>query len=180
MNIQEIQSVVGLLCAIIGVLMVYHTLKCNHDWNRRKYTLDIVREWNTNVMTHAIEIERILPHLFDIDKKCDSIVELTLKEAKEIYLSKSDEKEYTLVRHSLHCILNQFEFLATAYIQNVADKTIVETSFGKQLIRLHDILLNYLKIVEEHRGYQPWQPYIDLVVKWKSEKTFINIRVPTA
>ena len=184
MNIHEILSAIGVVGTIIGVFMVYDTLKCNHDWNRRKYTLDIMKEWNDNVMRYAIEVERVCPHLFDIDKKSSTIVELTLEQATKIYTStsqKEEDKDNVVVRHALNSILNQFEFLATAYMQNVADKQIIEESFKKQLIRLHKILSNYLKVVEEHRKYQPWEPYINLVEKWEFEdKQKKDIRKPTA
>jgi hypothetical protein len=70
-------------------------------------------------------------------------------------------------------LLNHFESIASAYLNSVGDKRMIEQSFRGVLTRFYDILLNFIAEVERHRGYGPdygpWKPYTALVQDWKHE-----------
>lgn len=179
MGIMEIFTGIYVFGTFVGLYFVYRNLKASHDWNRRKYALDMIKYWNTDVMNNAIRVESCYNHLFDTNVKLEEIVEITKEEAKKIYTCEPDEKKCFIARHAFNSLLNQFEYISTAYNNKLADSDIVHDSFKPSLIRLHDILINYIKFVEEHRGYQPWKPYIELVSQWKADEAKTKTRPPT-
>lgn len=164
----EILQLFGISITAIGVFMAYQVLKSNHDWYRRKYSLDMLREWNEKVIGHAKEIEKFFPTLLDVDKKKDGI-ELTRERAIKIYTCTPDHPDWNL-RYHIYELLNHFEFVATAYFQGITDVQIIEQSFKEPLLRYHDRLSKFISIVEERRGHQPWPPYIKLINKWNSKE----------
>jgi hypothetical protein len=68
--------------------------------------------------------------------------------------------------------------VSTSYIQQVADKEIIETVLKNSMIKYYDILKNVIDVVEGCEGYQPWAPFSNLVSEWKATKSYI--RKPTA
>jgi hypothetical protein len=169
MDTKEVLMAIGLVGTFLGVIMVYKTLKSNHDWYRRQYTLDILKEWNENIMPLVKIIEDVFPHLLDIDGIQSKGVELTREEAEKIYAGDTKDNKYINLRYTLNSLMNYFEYIATAYLHNVADQRIIFHSFSKSLIRIHDALDNYIEVVKRRRGHQPWQPFLDVISKWKAQ-----------
>lgn len=64
-------------------------------------------------------------------------------------------------------LLNHLESIASSYRNAVGDRQIIEESFRPALSRWHDILVNFILVVKEHRGYDPWEPFVTVVDYWK-------------
>ncbi|MGF1638419.1 MAG: DUF4760 domain-containing protein [Cyclobacteriaceae bacterium] len=155
------------LITIIGLFLTFWTLKANHDWNRRHYATNLIAEWNSKTFSHRKAIETMRPGLVDLDKNGDP-VEITKRDATAIYLSNSTQNvELCELRFHFIELLNYFESISVAYRSGVGDQQIIEESVRSALIRWNDILVNFIQVVNEHRGYEPWEPYTTLVNYWK-------------
>jgi hypothetical protein len=169
---------VGPLLTAVGLFFTVWALRANHDWNRRNFSATLVVPWNDKTSARRKAIEFLRLGLVDLDKSGD-VVELTKKDATAIYVSKpaNGGSEWELRFHFIE-LLNYFESIAVAYTNAVGDQSIIEDSVRNPLIGWHDILQNFIQVVAEHRGYQPWEPYTALVAHWK-RKPFKRRR-PTA
>jgi len=157
---------VGPILTALGLLFTVKTLKANHDWNRRNYATNLVAEWNNKTFAHRKAIECLKPGLVDLNKQREPI-EITKMDASTIYCSKpTDTQDWELRFHFIE-LLNHFEAIAVAYRNGVGDRIIIEESLGNSLIRWHEILVNFIKTVNEHRGYEAWEPYTNLVNYWE-------------
>ena len=160
---------VAMLTAI-GVFLAFWTLKANHNWNRRHYALNMTMKWNSETLVHRKAIEKVMPGLIDVDKQSRQITELSKERATQIYLSdpqKQDQRDDWELRFHFLELLNFFEDISIAYLHCVADQKIIEEAFKSVLIRWYDILLPFMTIVKENRGYDPWSPYTDVIHRWK-------------
>ncbi|QNI30846.1 DUF4760 domain-containing protein [Alloacidobacterium dinghuense] len=155
----------GPIVTAVGVFVAVWTLRANHDWNRRQYTAILVAGWNEKTSIHRKAIERLRPGLIDLDSK-GTPTELTRADAAAIYTAKPDTPEWELRFHFVE-FLNHLEAIASAYRNKVADEQMLEESFRSVLIRVHDILVNFIATVDQHRGYEAWEPYSAVVAYWK-------------
>ncbi len=168
----------GTLGTLIAAGLVFKTLKSNHDWQRREYATNIVRDWNTNTSWHWQAIETVFPHLRDIDRTSGLVSELTRQQALEIYTCEPSSRAYWELRYHFIELLNYLEFVAVAYIQNVADHEIVESCLQLPMVKYHDMFRNVIDVVENCEGYRPWEPYTQVVGRWKARS--VTIRKSTA
>ena len=171
-------TAVGSIGTLLGVLIVLYVLRRNHDWYRRQYALDIMREWNDQALSHTTVIEQSFPGLFHVDTKVKNPVEMTKNDAVGIYTADPKNPKNLAIRTHISELLNYLEYVSTAYMHSVADKKIIETSFKQSLVNIEKILINYIEIVKERRGYQPWQSYLDVVSGWRPGEK--DKRPPTA
>jgi len=158
---------IGAMGTLIGAFLVYRTLVSNHDWQRREYAMNILREWNNNTTEHWRVIEGVFPHLRDVDRTGGRITELTKQQAKDIYTCEPSNNKYWELRYHIVEMLNYLEYVGMSYSQNVADQYIIKCSLKEAMIKYHDILKNMIDVVEICEGYTPWEPYIKLVESWK-------------
>jgi hypothetical protein len=166
--IVQYHNEIGIFVAALAAILIYLTLRANHDWNRRQFAIKMIENWNKATSEHRRAIEKSIPGLVDVDKKSHKVIELTMERATQIYLSKpGDNVDWELRFHMIE-LLNYFEFVATAYLNHVGDRKIIEESFKDTLINQETIYKNFVKVVGENRGYEPWKPYTDLVNRWKT------------
>lgn len=161
----------GTLATAIGVIVAVWTLRANHDWNRRQYTAMLVANWNDKTSLHRKAIEKLLPGLIDLDSR-GTPTELTKAKTESIYSAKPDSTEWELRFHFIE-LLNHFESIAAAYRNGVGDVQMIEESFRSVLVRYHAILSNFIALVNKHRGYEAWEPYLAVVKYWET-KPFIK------
>jgi hypothetical protein len=178
MTITELFTAIGSCGTLLGVVILLFVLKRDHDWRRRKYAIDIVRDWNEKVLRHVREIEKEIPHLFDADIHTLAPAELTKQKAIEVYNATAKGSTINpMVRHHMSELLNYMEFVAMAYTNSVADSNVVEECLVQSLVRVPKTLKNYIELVQERRGYQPWQSYLNVVSKWSAKD--VSMRSPT-
>ncbi len=160
-------TAIGSLGTLIGALMIYNTLKADHDWRRRKHAIDILGKWNDYTADHAKAIEEIFPHIRDVDIRTGCRSELTRDQAKIIYTCNPDDKKNWGLRFHIVELLNHLEGITTAYNHKVADCEIIHKAMKDAMTVWITILKNFLDVVAECEGFQPWQPLIDTIDKWK-------------
>ena len=158
---------IGAIGTLVGAFLVYRTLVCNHDWQRREYGLNLLRDWNANTSKHWQVIEQVFPHLRDVDRTGGKVTELTKQQAKEIYTCEPSNSDCWELRYHLVEMLNYLEYVAMSYSQKVSDQEIIESCLKDAMIKYHDILKNLIDVVESCEGYLPWEPYTALVESWR-------------
>lgn len=158
----------GAIGTLIGALLVHRTLRANHDWARRRYAISMVKQWNENVYPHFRVIENFYPHIRQFDEGEGKYSELTHDTAKNLWKCDPEDSVQWEVKTAIMELLNYFDFIATAYSQNVADSSIIIHSFEKPLTQWHDILTNFIKAAEKGLGFQPWETFLNVVATWKS------------
>jgi hypothetical protein len=172
-------TALGAIGTLISALFILQTLKSNHDWQRRQYALDILRDWNKNTNESGHAVEKAFPGIRDIDKTTGRVNEISKDRAKRIYISnpESDGEDFALRCHIIQ-LLNYLEYVVTAYNSNVADEEVVLSGLKTPIIRWVTILANFLDIVEMCEGFQPWAPLRQTVKEW--EHNPVSRRTPTA
>jgi hypothetical protein len=160
----------------LGLIVAVWTLRANHEWNRRNYTVGLITAWNEKTSSHRKVIERLRPGLIDLNTK-GAVTELTKGDAMAIYTSQIDTPEWELRFHFIE-LLNHFEAVAVAYRNRVGDSRMIDQSLRSALLRWHDILEHFMEVVSQHRGYEPWEPYTAVVAYWKRRP--LKRRLPTA
>jgi hypothetical protein len=175
-----IRQNIGPLIALGSAFIAWFALKANHDWSRRNCALQFMADWNAKTAPHRKAIEEIFPGLIDKDKKAVYQTELTKEIARNIYTSKqanstsqdainSPQPDYWKARFHLMELGNHMECVSSAYINNVADRKMIEVAFKAPMVRWHSAMENFISEVSEHRGYRPWKPWDDLVQEWSKE-----------
>jgi len=171
-------TAIGTIGTLIGAWLVYKALKADHDWNRRQYAMDMLKDWNANTAGHAKAIEDVFPHLRDVDRTGGQVTELTKQQSKHIYTCNPEDASLWNVRFHLVELLNYLEVIAIAYVEGVADEGMVHRCFRGPMMKWHDILTNFIQVVETCEGYQPWEILQQVVGEWKAGQ--IRRRPPTA
>jgi hypothetical protein len=171
---------IGPLVTLIAVAVAYITLKANHDWNRRSFALQMGANWNKQTKSLIDDIETIMPGIlkFGKDKR---LKQINQEEAQKIFDSVYGEnsKEWTLRTRFIH-LLNEFEFIASAYTNKVGDQKIIEQSFKDIFIKWGFVLEHFINIYKEERNNRyPWGPFHSLYEKWTKENPQ-SWRRPTA
>ncbi len=173
-----IATAVGALGTLVGAWLIFRTLRADHDWRRREHAIEMLCQWNDCTADHAKAIEEVFPHIRDADRTTGKVNELTREQAKQIYTCEPDNDRYWNIRFHIIELLNHLESITTAYSNQVADRGIILNSMQEPISVWLRILSNFLDIVAECEGYQPWQPLLDTVGEWTVKKR--EERKPTA
>lgn len=173
-NLLEYANLIIAVVTTLTVITAIWTLRANHAWNRRKYALQLLHDWNENTIQHRRFIESSLPGLLDKNNKTKKIVELSKNDAYKIYSALPSSEEWELRFHIIQ-LFNYFELIATAYFTRVGDKTVIEDSFSLILTNYYDSLSNIIDIFQDNRNYIIWSHYSDAVHEWnKREVKFMK------
>lgn len=154
-------QLVVLILTFIGVLAVFYTLRADHEWRRRQYTLDIISQWNANTIEHINAIEERFPNI-----RNELTSEVTAFDALEIYKARGTDAKNTGLRSHMIKLLNYFEYIALAYVNGIADKEIVDRSLKHSMMVWFGKLDNFVDAVEETDGKNPWEPLVALMQIW--------------
>ena len=152
-------------------------LQSNQDWNKKHFAVELMEKWNHSTRRHRELIEDKFPQIYDSNRLMENPPCIAIEVARDIYACTPFGDDWRL-RFSLHELLNHLEYISVSYTRGVADKEIVEGSFKNILIKWHRILNPFIQVVEEKWGFNPWQPYSDLIKIWDVKPK--PLRKPTA
>lgn len=186
-------TVGGLVVSAIALASAAYGISQQHEWNRRQFAVEMMREWNNQSSLHKAAIEKAYPDLFRDEGPLQSRPRISSTEARLIYFSTPDEDPTKAVNPTgekptkdiqptkivdpmrweirNHCIalFNYFEFVAAAWENQVADRRMIEDSFKKTILRWHRDLEEFMILIKNTRGYEPWQPLQRVVAQWKAD-----------
>lgn len=139
--------------------------RADHDRSRRAEVLKLMLSWNEKTLEHREAIDASFPGLLN-RRNGGSTQQITKEIAAKIYHAEQGDPEFRLRFHILE-LLNFFEAIAVASRNNIADRGMIETSFRGTLENYNDAFRDFVAYVKECRGYNPWEPFDDLIREWK-------------
>lgn len=191
----------GLLVSAGALVCAAYGINQQHEWYRRHFAVEMIREWNNHSKTHKAAIENAYPQLFRDEGQREARPRIDKEEARRIYFSIKDDgtgdptktvstngsDDPTKIVDSArwetrnHCIalLNYFEFVASAWENQVADRQMLEDSFKKTILRWHHDLEEFMTVMAKTRQYEPWPPLQRVVAQWKADDARVRPVSPT-
>lgn len=164
----------GAMMAGMSTFFAYLTFRrqsasfiADHERSKKASAVDLILQWNQNTLIHRRSIETAFPGLLDRSTS-RGVVELTKQQATNIYNSDPKSPDWEL-RFNLIELLNFFEAVAVAFESGVADRKLIEDSFRGVLRNYYEALHNFIVVVKESRGLNPWEPYVTLIRRWEPE-----------
>ena len=203
----------GLLISSGALVCAAYGINQQHEWYRRHFAAEMIREWNQQSSSHKAEIENAYPGLFRAEGPRQSRPRIDHDEARLIYFSVEtdgsagftnsepsngtsnptrtvstngptdpskivDPKRWKTRNHCI-ALLNYFEFVASAWENQVADRKMIEDSFKKTILRWHHDLEEFMSVMKATRQYEPWPPLQRVVSKWKADDANFEEVKPT-
>ena len=166
LSILDTIAKIGPLVAAIAVMVAAYTLYTNHDWNRRQFASQLISSWNKQTKPIIDDIEKIKPGI--IDFRNGNLTQIDQKDAERIYSSKytEDSDDWKLRTSFIH-LLNEFEHIASAYMNAVGDRKMIEESFKDIFVKWGFVLQHFINVYKHQRGNKkPWGPFHDLYERW--------------
>ena len=156
---------VSAFLAFLTLRRYHRTFAADHDRKKRDLALALVLQWNQNTARHRRAIEKVFPGI--VDKRNDGTSsEFTRQRAEEIYKANPEEPDWELRFHIVE-LLNYFGAISVAAQQGIADLEIVRSCFKGTLTNYYKALDNFIDVVQESRGYNPWDSYQQMVRDWQ-------------
>lgn len=175
----------------VGVFIAWHTLKSNHDWNRRQLAIEKVASILKELKEYTNNEFEVLLH-YSNRKKDD-----TFKvEELHLLMCEKDENKNLKWNNDKHCILSDegrklcnqiatfldiYEILAGGVLENTFDENIVKTLMAGSIKKAYIVFRDYIAHLREHYE-RPllYKKLEDLVNKWEGESIKVEKRTPTA
>lgn len=159
-----IVSVFSLIIALVTYILTRSQLNLakrvfnsDHEHNRRQTALDLLTRWDSDTLEARKHVMAKWADYFYNSNKIpwNEIKELRDKQIEE-YRNIGNVTSHHLVTDHMATILNYFDLIAVAVLNNIANKTILEHAIKKTFQRWYFILNDYRKTVNEQRKYHPW------------------------
>jgi hypothetical protein len=159
----------GLIVSAGALVFAAYGISQQRKWERKHFAVEMINEWNNQSSNHKAAIENAYPELFTNDGPLSSRPRMTSEEAHLIYTS-TEAKDKVRWETRNHCIalLNYFEFVASAWDKEIADREIIEDSFKSTILRWHHDLEEFMIEMKKTRQYEPWPPLQSVVAQWKA------------
>lgn len=176
----------GTLAIIVSIWISYNGIRADHEWNRRRYTIEIIGSFEPQVVKYRETLTKYFPALYLKEKRgrlepgiAHSIWKLEVKQDSNLPLLKNSD-ELKKVRNDLIGLLNYLEYLAQAYHEHVVDQDAFEESLADAVILYHDYLEEFIKASQDDLGYPNWEPISRLVTIIRDKrKRSISTKGPT-
>jgi len=148
------------------------TLRADHDWRRREFSLNLNSKWLEMKGKSAIEIEKEFPHIRYTGMNNEKH-ELSREKAIEVYNEVNDRPTYELRNHIIN-LLNFMDFIAQAYFNGVADRQILDSSMKFSILSWYKSLEHFVEVVQEQENTRYWGKLQDLILIWQSKKAEVR------
>ena len=166
-------TAVGLLLTAGSVLIAYWGIREQHEWNRRQQTLIIINDSNK----HLNEIRNGLRSSFPDMFSATETQKLSPKDAADLYNACPVKKPPgAALRFACEArgiaadYLNYLDYIASAYVDHVADSSMIEKAFGGIVMEDYDYFENFIKHGEQVRKRKMWEYLQDAVVLLRQRK----------
>jgi Domain of unknown function (DUF4760) len=165
----KILTAVGVLAAIVGLCLTYLTLRENHEWNRRQFTLVILGSFKKDVGQTQEILNASFPGLYLKDKSAP----MTREQAVLYYNATKDKPEDFKIRAAIIDRLNYLEYVCTAYESYTVDRDIVKEVYSGIFKRSYAYFREFMVVAREQEGDKPysgaWAPVDRVVNSWLKE-----------
>jgi hypothetical protein len=141
-------------------------LQQDHDWNRRHYAAEIMKNWNEDVGKHKDAVLKAFPDFLDKTKRKPILRE----KAIEIYEATEKDKELFELRNHMVAMFNHLEYIASVYRNGVADRPMIKDAFDGVIKLWYNYFKTFIDISEERVGFRPWEPINNLIIDWEAQQ----------
>ena len=149
----------SVLGPVIPLIILIISLLQSSGWNKKKFAMDIVFDWNNKTAESKATIEKKFPKLF-----VGKITPISKAEANSLYKSKlADDIK---VRQEIDKLLNHLEAIAVACNNKAVNEEIIRSIFKSILMKFYRGLETYIKLVDE-KEEMTWKQLIKCVDNWK-------------
>ncbi len=169
-------TLVPIVLAISTFLLQERALSKEYDWRHKKEAQDIMQTWDSRTSAQKAKIESF----FRARYQSNQMIPITREDAIAIRKARapigaaaegSPDNELWEVRVKLTELLNYFETVSTACIDDIADETILKNSLGGPMSDWHGYLKNYIAVANEQAEREIWKPYRELMERWYPENS---------
>ena len=183
----QIISTTSIIFAAIGVFVAYQSYKGQHEWNRRQYTMEVLRNYDRDAKHHSDELNTYFPNAL---LYASEETKLTRAEAENLYRhpkldSSSTEKpepnnsstqtaslmsydDQIKRRRHLIAYLNYMEFVCKAYEAQVVDQEIIYEAFNGLFVRRFIYFEELINLAQhEQKSKDSWGPIRRVVGGWR-------------
>lgn len=197
----QIVSTLAIVFAAFAAWVAYQTYKSQHEWNRRHYSMELLRNYDRDGKPHS---DVLLTHYSGLINSSKT-AKLTKEQASALYFitqqpntdkpldhnlfgtdpdTAKTRADFLKLRQHLVANLNYVEYVCKAYEAQVVDQQAIYEAFNGLFIRRHDFFEEFIKIAQEqqeHRGNKlSWEPIVRVVTEWKSRNApTTQFRPPT-
>lgn len=163
-------AALGTIITGVAVLVAYFGIKEDHDYNRRRTTTELMAQTIDKFDKIRPELIKHFPELFD-----DSTFQpLSAASAKNLFnacrITPPDKAGRTFdceARKVAGQLLDLYEMVASAHWNHVADRTMIEVSFGDWILRDFTFFEQFINYVGQNRSTRQdkrfWPPLHDFV-----------------
>lgn len=188
--ILQVISTGSIVVAAVGAVIAYQAFKAQHEWNRRLYTLEMIRNYDRDGKPH---LDALITYWPDALLTADKQTVLTKEEARAVYRHPSrqspSEQASTITvsgatrhltyeeqierRRHLIAYLNYLEAVCIAYETHIVDRDTVYQAFESLFRRCFRFFEEVIAVAqEEQKSTTSWEPIKRVVGEWRlrSEK----------
>lgn len=151
---------------VLQLWIAKDTFQQDHDWNRRHYAAEIMKDWNEDVGKHKDAVLKAFPDFLDKTKRKPILREAALK----IYEATDTDRELFELRNHIVAMFNYLEYIASAYRNGVADRSMIKEAFDGVIKLWYSYFKAFIDICEERVGFRPWEPINALILEWETQQ----------
>ena len=174
----EAATSIGSLFTVVAVLLAVFSLRADHEWNRRHYTLELMGLWNSRARPHLTYLEHEFPEFFAVPDFIENPELLNswrldterarLLIASDIGTPQSEAKGLEIRDHLIE-LLNYFEDISVAYELQVIDRGPIEDSIATVIMDVYTFFQPFIAEMQKANRRDPWPPLSRTVQLWLSE-----------
>lgn len=164
----------GAIFTGVAVLVAYYGIKQQHDWNRRQYTLELVRQVNNELRELREPLREAFPKLFH-DRALSTLskgeAEALFNACPLVDTRTPRQGEFTCeARGTAGAYLNLLEEIAVAHWNHVADRSIVEISFAGMILEDYGYFENFVQHVQTVRKRPVYETLQNVVAYLRQQR----------
>ena len=65
-TIKEAMSIAGSILTALSVFLAFIAIRDTHEWNRRRFTIDLTKDWNVEAREHIAYLSVKFPRYFEV------------------------------------------------------------------------------------------------------------------
>jgi len=170
---------VSVFIAVSTFSLQERALTKEYEWRHKKEAQDILQTWDSRTSMQKAKIESFFRRRY----RSEHMVPITEEDAVAIRkaraplgwnpasVPKDAEEELWDVRVKLTELLNYFETVSTACLQDIANESILRESLGGAMRDWRRYLQNYTAIANQQSGREIWKPYRELMFRWNGSES---------
>lgn len=160
----------------------------DHDYRRRQYAAELIRQWDTDIFVSRSIILAIWADRFNhpesipwneiMKEREKELVNLNVPSLRKDDNITAGSNIYFVTDHMTR-ILNFFELVTHCVYHRIADEEILKTFFMNPFYNWYRLLADFKQELTARRKYDPWDPVDKLYERWRKDAETLREREKT-